>query len=141
MLHEEKQNVEATEKELKILEERLDVTNIIAGRERAKTEVGIIIASFRMPRRKRGIQGNQSTATVPTLKRPPDQFAVSQLLDGNVPVIARWQGAWAANKSADWLITRSVPPLHCTLIWPSTVTRLFQRYGGIFGVETTPCWD
>ena len=44
--------------------------------------------------------------TVPVLKRPPDQFAVSQLLDRNVVVYAPAQpGAWAANKSADWLIT------------------------------------
>ena len=34
-----------------------------------------ILGCFRKPRRKRGIRGNQSTATVPVLKRPPDQFA------------------------------------------------------------------
>ena len=48
-----------------------------------------IVGCFRTPRRKRGIRENQSTATVPVLKRPPDQFAVSQLLDGNVCVYAR----------------------------------------------------
>ena len=50
--------------------------------------------------------GNQSTATIPVLKRPPDQFAVSQLLDGNVCVYA-WLGrARGRLTTADWLITR-----------------------------------
>ena len=49
----------------------------------------LLIASFRTSRRKHGIRGNQSTATVPVLTRPPDQFAVSQLMDGNVRVYAR----------------------------------------------------
>ena len=48
-----------------------------------------LLGCFCTPRRKRGIRENQSTATVPVLKRPPDQFAVSQLLDGNVCVYAR----------------------------------------------------
>ena len=68
----------------------------------------LTIGCFCTLRRKRRIRENQSTATVPVLKRPPDQFAVSQLLDGNVCVYAR-PGARADNKSADWLFTLLLP--------------------------------
>ena len=61
----------------------------------------VSLGCFRKPQRKRGIRGNQSTATVPVLKRPPDQFAVSQLLDGNVCVYAR------LSRSRGW-ITRAL---------------------------------
>ena len=82
----------------------------------------VTVGCFRKPQRKRGIRGNQSTATIPILKWPPDQFAVLQLFGRErLCVCPARPGARAANRSADWLITRSGLSLHRTLIWPSNV--------------------
>ena len=95
----------------------------------SESDTSEIIGCFRTPRRKRRIRENQSTATVPVLKRPLDQFAVSQLLDGNVCVYAR---VVCMLGQARGRITRAligwlpfycpyVLSLHRTLIWPSNV--------------------
>ena len=81
-----------------------------------------LIGCFRKPRRKHGIRGNQSTATVPVLKRPPRSICSFAVIGRERLCVcpAQCAGARAANKSADWLITRSVLSLHPTLIWPSS---------------------
>ena len=87
------------------------------------------LVSFRTPRRKRGIRGNRSTATVPGRTQTTSwsicSFAVVNVINNigrdRSRVCPARPGARAANKSADWLITCSVLSLHRTLIWPSTV--------------------
>ena len=79
------------------------------------------LGCFRKTRRKHGIRENQSTATVPVLKRPPDQFAVSQLLDGNVRVYARLGRARGRPTRAliGWLPFRTLSTPYVN--WPSNV--------------------
>ena len=88
------------------------------------------IGCFRKAQRKHGIRGNPSTATVPVLKWPPDQFAVSQLLDGNVRVYARLGRAHGWLRALIGWLHRSVLSLHRMLIWQ--LRSVFQRYGGDF---------
>ena len=81
----------------------------------------VSLASFRIPRRKSGIRGNQSTAIVPVLGWPPEQFAVLQYIgrERSRVCLPGWAGG-RRRALIGWL-HRSVLSLHRTLIWPSTV--------------------
>ena len=77
----------------------------------------VSLASFRIPRRKSGIRGNQSTAIVPILRRPPEQFAVSQYIGRERSRVCLPARPGMQAESADWLITplRTLSTPHANL--------------------------
>ena len=82
--------------------------------------------------------GNQSTATVPVLRRPPEQFAVLQYIGWERSRICLAGPAGRAGRRAlIGRLHRSVLSLHRTLIWASTVA-YFRGTGEFLELRRPP---